>query len=131
MKKNALVVVALVVCFLGAIVYSECRRGLLVRPPEGVKYLDEFLAVRPNVQEIQEFLYEGESYVLVTGDVANVLLSLPSGPPVYIFDGGGGLIDWTPDLGDSPSFVKKWGGFEGAVIITVEATKPKVAGVSD
>lgn len=30
------------------------------------------------------------------------LLAFPSGPAVYVFDEHGVLVDWTPDVGDTP-----------------------------
>jgi len=35
-------------------------------------------------------------------------LTFPSGPPAYIFDSQGRLIDWTSDSGDDPSFQDRW-----------------------
>lgn len=34
---------------------------------------------------------------------------LPSGPPVYVFNQGGILVDWCHDIGDSSRFKERWG----------------------
>src|SRR5207302_9745591 len=37
-----------------------------------------------------------------------VFAALPSGPPAYIFDGNGHLVEWTPDSGDDSQFQRRW-----------------------
>ena len=57
-----------------------------------------------------------ESYWLVTTKDGEALmahgpitlLALPSGPPAYVFDRNGKLIDWTMDMGDDPAFQRAW-----------------------
>ncbi|MBI3922523.1 MAG: hypothetical protein HY318_13960 [Armatimonadetes bacterium] len=34
--------------------------------------------------------------------------NVPSGPPMYIFDSQGHLVDYTLDVGDDPRFADKW-----------------------
>jgi hypothetical protein len=47
------------------------------------------------------------TYYLAHGPI-RAPLALPSGPPVYVFDQAGKLIDYTKDSGDDPRFAKAW-----------------------
>ena len=38
------------------------------------------------------------------------LLTLPSGPAAYVFDEGGLLVDWSPDIEHEHEFLARWGG---------------------
>ena len=58
--------------------------------------------------ELYNFSRGENSYILWIGRVHKDCLLLPSGPPIYIFDADGNLIDFVSDSGDSPSFYKKW-----------------------
>lgn len=49
---------------------------------------------------------DNRAYTLAVGPM--LLWAMPEGPPVYIFDPRGGLIDATPDLGEDPAFVERW-----------------------
>lgn len=48
----------------------------------------------------------GTAYTLGIGPM--VMWAVPSGPPMYIFDAQGRLLDATPDVGDAPGFGEKW-----------------------
>lgn len=127
MTKKIAIVAALLVCLLLAVwVYSERKGASAVRPPVGGTNLIAFLEARPQPSQIRRFVHEGQMHIEVVGKPVASLLSLPSGPPVYIFDERGALVDWSRDLGDSPSFVHKWGGFSNATAITIEEAKQLV-----
>lgn len=34
--------------------------------------------------------------------------AVPSGPPAYVFDSKGQLVDWSLDTGEDPEFFRKW-----------------------
>lgn len=51
------------------------------------------------------------NHVVVFGDAA--LWTLPSGPPAYLFDESGQLIDFTCDVGDSTTFQNDYNVFSG------------------
>ena len=42
-------------------------------------------------------------------------ITIPSGPPVCIFDESGILIDHTPDIGDDSRFQKEWATHSAAL----------------
>lgn len=43
-------------------------------------------------------------HICVLGDVNSVMWTVPSGPPAYLFDPSGKLVDYTLDVGDSFKF---------------------------
>jgi hypothetical protein len=123
MTKKAAIVAALLVCLLAVWVYSEKKGASAVRPPEGGTNLIAFLDARPQPRQIRRFVHDGKTHIEVVGKPVPSLLSLPSGPPAYIFDESGALVDWSRDLGDSPLFVSKWGGFSNATTISINEAK--------
>lgn len=61
--------------------------------------------------------------ICVFGDVNSVLWTLPSGPPAYLFDLSGKLVDHTLDVGDSTKFQEVYLVYSGTrmTIAEVEA----------
>ena len=58
-------------------------------------------------ENLRPHSHNGSSYTLWSGPVKAIFL--PSGPPVYVFDSAGLLVDWSRDSGDDPEFREKWG----------------------
>lgn len=52
-------------------------------------------------------------HICVFGNVQSVSWTIPSGPPAYLFDPSGRLIDYTLDVGDSPKFQSDYGVYTG------------------
>ena len=128
MKKNDVVVLILFACFCSVFIYSQIKYAGEITPPErDIKFL-AFLEVGPKIFEICKFPHDGKVYIKVVGKVEKPLLALPSGPPVYIFDESGILVDWCGDIGDCPSFAEKWSGFSNETPISAEETKQMVSG---
>lgn len=128
MIKNIVSVAALLVCLVAVWIYAENKSAKALRPPAGGTNLVAFLEERPQVNQIRRFVHNGKLHVEVIGKASVSALSLPSGSPAYIFDETGALVDWCRDLGDNPSFVKKWGGFTNANQISAEEAKQLVKG---
>src|ERR1044071_6550373 len=63
-----------------------------------------FLAEMPKPARIESFDLEGQHYIELIGHSPTGLLIVPSGPPRYVFDAKGNLVDWTQDDGDDPEF---------------------------
>lgn len=122
MKRNV-AIVAVLTCLLGVWIYSEKKGVRAIRPPVGITNLVAFLETKPQVRQIRKFTYNGNTHFEVIGKPATSLLSLPSGPPAYIFSENGTLADWSRDIGDNPSFVSRWGYFSNATPISVEEVK--------
>ena len=55
-------------------------------------------------------------HVCVFGDIDSVMWTIPSGPPAYLFDGSGALVDYTLDVGDSTKFQKEYEVYSGKSI---------------
>lgn len=126
-KKVAIVVVVSILVVSWWII-GEKKAAKSVNPPVAVTNLIAFLEARPEVHSVRTFMHEGKLYIQVIGKTPVSLLNLPSGPPTYIFDKTGALVDWCRDLGDHPSFVRKWGGFRNATTIDREQAKKLVRG---
>jgi hypothetical protein len=67
----------------------------------------KFLKLTPasRITSFGHFQLAGKGYIEVVGKVPSVLAS---GPPVYIFDESGNLIDWIEDNGEHPRFYRQW-----------------------
>ncbi len=128
MVKKSIISLVVVVCifFCAWAIYSEKRSRETVQPPPGATNLTGFLQLREPAT-IRKFVFNGKVHLEVIGKpVVIPPLSVPSGPPVYIFDEKGVFVDWAADVGDAPSFVRKWGGFSNATPVTTEAAKELV-----
>ena len=70
---------------------------------------DGFIQSKRPPQKIERIEKEEQQYVFVTGRMTPLwFVTIPSGPPCYVFDSGGTLIDWTKDIGDDSRFVERW-----------------------
>lgn len=106
--------------------FDETRSRKAVIPPEGLTNLVSFLEGRTNVARVRQFTKDGRGYVEVFGHYPPSVLKLRSGPPTYVFDESGAMVDWTADRGDAPSFVSRWGNLSNATFITIEDAKQLV-----
>lgn len=76
-------------------------RAIRVRPPQEGK-LTAFAAQVPPPTHIKVVDHEGERYLVWEGGkLFWDMLAVSSGPPVYVFDESGQLLDWTDDSGDN------------------------------
>ena len=53
------------------------------------------------------------NHVVVFGDATSALWTLPSGPPAYLFNESGQLVDFTSDVGDSTTFQNDYNVYSG------------------
>ena len=84
--------------------WDYARRSLL---PESVTTYREFLETMPQPAQVAIVSVDGQSYLEVNGPLPRGM-AFPSGPPVYVFDSGGALVDWTHDSGDDGAFQSIW-----------------------
>lgn len=117
---KTVLVVAACVCLFAAWIWAEHRHAVALRPPQGATNLAAFLQARPESGPISRFVHAGNAHIKVVGRPGGTGLSLPSGPPVYIFDTSGRLVDWCGDLGDNEEFLRKWGGFSNATALAAD-----------
>lgn len=61
----------------------------------------------------------GRRWYHITGPVAPSW-TMASGPPCYVFDDARNLADWTPDVGDSGEFRRRWPINDSAVRLSAE-----------
>jgi Rieske Fe-S protein len=124
--KTITIVAAVLVCLLAAWINAKKKAATAVRPTVGATNLVAFLETQAQTNQIRSFIHNGKVYVMVIGKPSLSPLSVPSGSPAYIFDETGAFVDWCRDLGDAPTFVKKWGSFNNATQISVEQAKQLV-----
>jgi hypothetical protein len=78
-------------------------------PPDGVNSFSDYMARMPKPQSLHLSQSGNDAYLVATGDVPiAMLLTAPSGPPEYVFDRSGVLVDWTMDRGDDGSYQSRW-----------------------
>lgn len=126
MTRPTAMVAALLVCIVAVWAYSEWRYTQDTQPPQNAKTLSAFLDARSQQGTIRRFVHNDKIYIVVVGNPALGHLVFPSGPPAYIFDERGALVDWCYDLGDNTAFVRKWGDFRDSSIISKEAARQLV-----
>lgn len=123
MIKKIAIIGALIIGLLAAWIYEENRRADAVRLPEGGTDLITFLEARPEPSRIRKFVHNEKVHIEVLGKPVMSPLSVPSGPPAYVFDETGALVDWTGDRGDDSAFMRKWGSLSNATFISVDEAK--------
>lgn len=123
MTKKLTAAMAILGCLAIACLYSEKKSAQMARPPLGATNLPAFLEARPDWNQIRGFVHQGKPHLQVVGNPILLPLSPPSGPPAYIFDETGALVDWCRDLGDNPSFARRWSNFSNAVPVSAEEAK--------
>ena len=84
-------------------VICQCR----AKPPATVQNLEQFLEWQTRLRRAELQDVGGRTFVVMHGPLAGLV---PSGPPVYVFDSTGRLVDWTTDSGDDPRFQDQWFG---------------------
>lgn len=86
---------------IGLANYSEYRRNL------------------PEPRTVRIMRKDEVEFVACYGPITT--LALVSGPPLYVFDRSGKLVDWSRDIGDDGVYDEKWRPFEGKTINISEA----------
>ena len=94
------VVVFLTPVFLRILVYRSSI-------PQG-ETLADVLEVQPHPRQIVVFGHKERDHLWLEGPMW--LIPGTSGPPVYIIDDQGKLVDWTFDVGDDEEFKERFGG---------------------
>ena len=99
-------VLAAVVLASGAFVAFERASQQRLVPAKRASTLSEFLDWQPACDTFAKINVGSKRHIIAYGPLCGWL---PSGPSAYVFDDTGRLVDWSSDIGDSPSFDKKWG----------------------
>ena len=77
------------------LIVAEKRR---LSPPQGINTLAKFAAVMPSPTRLAIIEEVGEKRVVWIGKTGH--WSLASGPPCYVFDRSGELVEWNTETGD-------------------------------
>ena len=85
------------------------RWGESIAP--GGETLADCLAKMPEPGRVEVFTQEGQQYLLLWGSW-EAFPRFPSGPPLYVFDRSGRLVDWVADSGDSDAWWQRWPGLQ-------------------
>jgi hypothetical protein len=73
------------------------------------KTFEGFLQSKQSPRKIESIEKENQKFVFVTGAQTPLwMITVPSGPPCYVFDSNGTLVDWTRDVGDDSGFKERW-----------------------
>ena len=96
--STLLVVVVLVGSYMAFCFYERNR----VTPPDEACSWETFLASMPPPREAWVFHVGGRQYVEVRGPMPSQW-TFPSGPPSYVFNQDGILVDWAYDRGEMSS----------------------------
>ena len=111
------VVVLLFLGLFGAWLYELGRWSDSVVPAGDT--LADHLAHRSPPYRARVFEVAGQEYVAVFGPW-RVSPRFPSGPPVYVYDQQGRLVDWCGDTGDGGLNPKWNGAYQGREITPAE-----------
>jgi hypothetical protein len=71
------------------------------QPPRGTTTIDQLVASRSETLKFAVVEQGGKPYVVWIGRPRGATVS---GPPVYVFDSKGTLVDWVGDSGDSDNW---------------------------
>lgn len=78
------------------------------------------------------FELEGKQYFEALSQIPqSAFFYAASGPPAYVFDSEGRLVDWTPDRGEASRYLKKWGTFSTGKQIDVTELIRLLGGTND
>jgi hypothetical protein len=100
-RTPAITLVALVVAWLA----TEAVLTRRAKPPRSVVDVKSFLDWRPGTQEFTLIPGPSGDHLLAMGPRRGLLAS---GPPAYVFDPAGRLVDWSRDIGDDAAFNGRW-----------------------
>ncbi len=98
--------VPFVICVLyfGSLLYNHVRVI-----PRGVETVQDFYRRYGNPPRVDSLFVQGRKYYRITGEIP-APLGFPKGPPIYIFDSTGRLLDWTGESLNDLAFASKWDG---------------------
>jgi len=95
------------VAVLAAVLVAFCIAGFVhvtsFAPDDGVDTFAKLQAQRVPLKYATR-IANPVDHICVFGDIDSVAWTIPSGPPAYLFDPSGKLVDFTLDVGDSSTF---------------------------
>lgn len=91
-----------------ALLVSDIRWNYVNSPRGNFTNVTEYLAWGRPPMRVMRIEKEGSAFYVAYGPVDDTWLRFPSGPPGYVFDASGKLIDWSSDTGDDAGFQLEW-----------------------
>ena len=92
-------------------------------PINKIKNYQEFRNYCKKPLSSKILIHKDKTYYELQKEMGLRVLILPSGPPAYIFDNNGQLIDWSIDIFEDSEYEKKWGKAKGRLITIEELDK--------
>ena len=105
-RSYVAIVLGVLIMFLGW-VSVETWGYLRIAPGEDAQHLKEFLKSMPPSEGIYSWQSGASTYLEVVGTLPPWPFVV-SGPPIYIFDTTGKLVDWTAQSGEDSAFERRW-----------------------
>jgi hypothetical protein len=117
--KKANLISALVILLVLATVICPMVYHSKISSAEGLANYSEYRRNLPEPRTVRLLRKDNLEFVACYGPITT--LALVSGPPLYVFDRSGKLVDWSRDIGDDGVYDDKWRPFEGETISFKEA----------
>jgi len=111
MKRNTkieiLVVLLIVVLPACGWLLSEMRWSSINTPNGRFANVREYIEHGRQPSRVVKVEKEGKTFFIAHSPM-DTWLAVPSGPAAYVFNEAGQMLEWSRDMGDDPSFQKKW-----------------------
>lgn len=104
-RSDWLIVFVVLLVVTSVIVAYDVLAARRITPSADVRSLESFFAWQPGSHRAVLRERGGDEHLVVFGPLTGLA---PSGPPAYVFDRSGRLVEWTRDSGDDPGFKRKW-----------------------
>lgn len=114
-KGRSIIVIAMMFVLAVAYVIAAAAYQSRFAPAPGVKTYPQLKAQGVRLLRAVR-VSNPANHVVVFGDATSGMWTLPSGPPAYLFDESGQLIDFTHDVGDSTRFQNEYKVYSGTNI---------------
>lgn len=106
LKRLLFILATIPFLIVGAAMLMFSGRAELV--PNGETYAQWEVQFGKPSGKIARFVKDGAVYYEVIGDYPKSFFAMPSGPPAYIFDRTGRLVDWCADTGEASEYNTRW-----------------------
>ena len=111
-KLKSMITIALMIALPIAYLIAVVRHQTRLAPGNGVKTYSQLKAQGVPLKRATR-VSNPANHVCVFGDATAGLWTLSSGPPAYLSDESGQIVDFTSDVGDSTRFQKHYGVYSG------------------
>jgi hypothetical protein len=104
--KHTLIVLGVLLVMGAPLMIADIRGRKSLDPTGHATSLAEYLEWQPAATEFEEATFAGKRHFIASGPEPTS--SLASGPPAYVFDETGRLVDWSTDTGEDSEFCTRW-----------------------